>query len=323
MTEKSERRNKSKLSIGQQITHLKEKGVKFERYSEEDAGAYLSRECDFYELTSYRKLFAKRQGGERDGEYVNLDFAQLVTLAELDEMLRESLFAMTRHIEHCNKVALKRHVAEQEGEDGYAIVTDYLASLSPKSKTYRETELERNGRNKYTEAAYEKYKQDMPSWVFLELVPFGTLIDFIRYCGERWGNKALEQSHYDLKKVKSVRNCSAHGSCIINTFAEGENSRCTTSRGTLEAVSRLGLSKPTRQKWLRNAATQEIAITLVRYAQDVPSCPARERDTRRLSEFFDEADAAGDLLPRTGPDATATAAINFLKSLTISLGLID
>ena len=229
--------DKPKLTIAQQIAHLEAKGVTFDRYSKERAAAYLSDECDFYELTSYRKLFAKRQGGKRNGEYANLDFAQLVIFAELDEMLREVLFVMTRHIEHSCKVDLKRNISERNDEDGYAIVADYMASLTPKSRSYREAELERNGRNKYTKAVYEKYERRMPSWVFLELVPFGTLVDFIRFCGARWDDKDFEQSHYDLKKVKSVRNCAAHGSCIINTFAEGANSRRTTSRKTLEAVA--------------------------------------------------------------------------------------
>lgn len=315
--------DKPKLTIAQQIAHLEVKGVTFDRYSKERAAAYLSDECDFYELTSYRKLFAKRQGGKRNGEYANLDFAQLVIFAELDEMLREVLFVMTRHIEHSCKVDLKRNISERNDEDGYAIVADYMASLTPKSRSYREAELERNGRNKYTKAVYEKYEKRMPSWVFLELVPFGTLVDFIRFCGARWDDKDFEQSHYDLKKVKSVRNCAAHGSCIINTFAEGANSRRTTSRKTLEAVAKLGLSKPTRQKWLRNAAAQEIAITLVRYAQDVPSCSARKRDAEKLRGFFNAVEGAGDLLPKTGPDATAAAAINFIRSLTKSLGLLD
>ena len=61
--------DKPKLTIAQQIAHLEAKGVTFDRYSKERAAAYLSDECDFYELTSYRKLFAKRQGGKRNGEY--------------------------------------------------------------------------------------------------------------------------------------------------------------------------------------------------------------------------------------------------------------
>ena len=320
--DREQEHDKPKLTIAQQVAHLKKRGIKFERCNEEDATYYLAEDCDLFEVSSYRKLFSKRQGGERDGQYVNLDFAQLVAFAELDEMLRETLLLMTRRIESRSKVILKRDIAEMEDEDGYAIVSGYIDSLTPKSRGIRKGELERNSRNKFTKAAYEKYKDDMPSWVFLELVPFGTLVDFIRFCGVRWGDKGLEQSHYDLKKVKSVRNCAAHGSCIINLFAEGANSERTTSRGTLEAVAKLGLSKPTRQKWLRNAATQEIAVTLVRYAQDIPEGSARKRDEERLKGFFDAVDAAGNLIPKQGPDATAFAAINFIRSLTVSLRLL-
>ena len=91
---------KPKLSIDQQIAHLRAKGVKFVKCSEEEARSYLSHERGFYELTSYRKLFTKRQGGERDGEYANLDFAQLVAFAELDESLRDAMLVMARQIEH-------------------------------------------------------------------------------------------------------------------------------------------------------------------------------------------------------------------------------
>ncbi|WP_220270573.1 hypothetical protein, partial [Eggerthella lenta] len=42
-----------------------------------------------------------------------------------------------------------------------------------------------------------------------------------------------------------------------------------------------------------------------------------------LRGFFNAVEGAGDLLPKTGPDATAAAAINFIRSLTKSLGLLD
>lgn len=141
---------------------------------------------------------------------------------------------MTQHIEHAWKVALKRAVADRDGEDGYSIVVDYMGSLSPKDRKYRDSEIKRSSRNPYAHGVYEKYADCMPVWAFLELTSFGTLADFVRFCGNRWGDKSLVRAHYDLKKVKSVRNCAAHGSCIINVFAEGENSRHTTSVDTLE-----------------------------------------------------------------------------------------
>ncbi len=59
-----------------------------------------------------------------------------------------------------------------------------------------------------------------------QLTSFGTLIDFVRFCARRWGDRhPSEASHYDLKRVKSVRTCAAHGSCLIDCFAEGGAAR--------------------------------------------------------------------------------------------------
>lgn len=95
-SEKEPKQQKPKLAIAEQITHLKSKGVKFAICDEEEATSFLADVCDFYEATSYRKLFTKRQGGKHDGEYIDLDFAQLKAFFELDQTLRETLFPMTR-----------------------------------------------------------------------------------------------------------------------------------------------------------------------------------------------------------------------------------
>ncbi len=105
---------------------------------------------------------------------------------------------------------------EDRGEDGYAIVADYMASLTAANREYRLRELGADGSSPYSSSLYAKYSGDMPVWAFLELTSFGTLIDFVRFCARRWGDRRLEASHYDLKRVKSVRNCAAHGSCLIN-----------------------------------------------------------------------------------------------------------
>ena len=185
-SEKEPKQQKPKLAIAEQITHLKSKGVKFAICDEEEATSFLADVCDFYEATSYRKLFTKRQGGKHDGEYIDLDFAQLKAFFELDQTLRETLFPMTQHIEHAWKVALKRAVADRDGEDGYSIVVDYMGSLSPKDRKYRDGEIKRSSRNPYAHGVYEKYADCMPVWAFLELTSFGTLADFVPFCGNRW-----------------------------------------------------------------------------------------------------------------------------------------
>ena len=264
--EREKKHVKPKLNIDQQIAHLKAKGVKFEKRDEKQARAYLSHECDFYELTSYRKLFSKRQGGEHDGEYASLDFAQLVAFAELDESLRDAMFVITRQIEHYQGTELNYVIDERDDEDGYAIVKDFFSSVSPDSKGYMEKEFGRSAFSPYTRGIHEKYSDDKSAWAFLKVASFGSLVDFMRFCGSRWGDERLSGSHYNMKRVKSVRNCAAHGSCIINSFAEVDNAKRPASR---------------------------------------------------------EVDEAADLLPKAGPDAKAAAAINFIKSLTRSLGLLE
>lgn len=313
---------KPKLSIDQQIAHLRAKGVKFEKCGVEEARVYLSHERGFYELTAYRKLFTKRQGGERDGEYANLDFAQLVAFAELDESLRDALLVMTRQIEHYQGTKLNYAIDEREDEDGYAIVEDFLLSLKPESKDYMEKEFDRSAFSPYTRGIHEKYSGDKSAWAFLKVASFGSLVDFMRFCGRRWDDERLGGSHYNMKRVKSVRNCAAHGSCIINSFAEVDNAERPASREVHEAAAKTGASKATRRKWLHNSAVQEIATTLVVYADVVPEGKMRQNGIARLKSFFDEADEVADLLPSKGPDAKATAAISFVKSLTKSLGLL-
>lgn len=96
---------------------------------------------------------------------------------------------MTLDIEHFQKVTLLREM-EDRGEDGYAIVADYMASLTTANREYRLRELKMSGRSPYSSSLYAKYSGDMPAWAFLELTSFGTLIDFVRFCAQAMGRQA-------------------------------------------------------------------------------------------------------------------------------------
>ncbi|MEF9877785.1 MAG: Abi family protein, partial [Gordonibacter sp.] len=80
--------------------------MKFIRCSETDAFEYLATKNFYFKVTAYRKLFEKHADGELDGKYIDLDFAQLVELASLDQRLREALLPMTLDVEHFAKVKI-------------------------------------------------------------------------------------------------------------------------------------------------------------------------------------------------------------------------
>ena len=78
------------LGVSQQIERLKEKGVTFDLCDEERAADILARKNNYLRITSYRKLYERQEEGPNVGDYVNLDFGDLVAISSLDRRLREA-----------------------------------------------------------------------------------------------------------------------------------------------------------------------------------------------------------------------------------------
>ena len=70
-----------------------------------------------------------------------------------------------------------------------------------------------------------------------------------------------------------------------------------------------------------NTAMQEVATVLV--ARLVPEGSSRSRAASELAEMFARADGEPEALPDKGPDAAARSALEFLRRLTESLGLVE
>lgn len=181
---------------------------------------------NLFRLSSYRKNYRKRKVGNTL-LYVSLDFAYLKDLAIIDMNLRTVLSKMSLDIEHYAKMQLLS-IFEANKEDGYAIVTDYFNNLSVERKDKLLNELSQSKSSLYCKDLYYKYLSDtkniiLPVWVFIELVPFGSLIDFYKFCGEKKNDKTMLNNHYLLKTTKSVRNAAAHNNCILNDLRPSRN----------------------------------------------------------------------------------------------------
>lgn len=312
----SEGHSKPMLTDEQQIAHMKSKGITFDLVSEEDAAAHLRTKCQFFRIYAYRKLFPKYVGGPHDGKYVKLDFGHLKTLSNLDRQLRDILLAMTLDIEHFAKVRLLS-AAEEHGEDGYAIMRAYRASL-PKNDRFRiEGELKKRRNDPYAGGVVRKYLGDMPIWAFCEVVPFGIFADLVRFCATRRGDKDLRDVHYQLKNSRQIRNAGAHGACILNDVASPSPSKRSPAV-LVNAMNALGIPKRLRSKWLRSRRMVQICSLLYLFSQIVPKGEVRSDRKATLMELFAEVDACG--LP---PENPSMAALLFLKRLTSSLGLLD
>ena len=125
--------DKPRLSLYEQIQHLKDKGILFNIMDEESAKQYLKYNNNYYKLTSFRKNYDKHPGGENKGKYIRLEFAYLVDISIIDMRLRYRIVEMALDVEHHTKLQLLRKIDEYD-EDGYQVVKDYIDSLDDRHK---------------------------------------------------------------------------------------------------------------------------------------------------------------------------------------------
>lgn len=283
---KLEDNRKPKLTVEEQIEHLKSKGVTFDLCGEDEAMRILSEQDHYFRLAAYRVLFPKRVGGAHDDEYAGLDFGHLVDLAGIDQELRGFLLPLTLDVESAAKTKLVGKITEDRNEDGYSIFADYLAHLNHADRNRRKGEISRLTNDAYLGPLVARYPIDeMPAWVFLELSSFGAFADFYLFCAERWGDSSMRREHYLLRCSNSLRNAAAHSSAIINGFsAIAPESPIRTPNEVASALEAAGINKRSRRSKMRNTRIQQIVVLTFSHSHFVHSSN-RESAISRLSLF--------------------------------------
>ena len=283
--------DKPLLTIPRQISLLKSKGVTFDLYPEEEAATFLARN-NYLRTASYRKLYEQRIDGDKAGTYIGLDFGDLVALSRIDRRLREALLLAAVDIEHFAKVHLLNR-AESEGEDGYTIVQSFYESLNHSEHNRIQGTLKARGsvgerRDNYTGDLIAHYGiENLPIWAIVEVMEFGPFLTLYKFCAERWADSRMLQEHYVLKSVKTLRNATAHGSCIVNGFTKNaERTDYEINALIAKSVSAAGMpSTKTRRSKMRNLRIAQIAATLWAIKEFCPAETCQVRHSLRFAEL--------------------------------------
>lgn len=242
---------------------LKAKGVTFVRCSEERALEILTEHETYLHLAAYRVLFQRHTDGPDAGKFVSLDFGDLLDVCALDDQIREAFRLMAKDIERVVKTWLVTE-ASLRGEDGYGIVADFVDSLTDGYRSNLKHDLSLRSRSdEYVGALIGHYRDKMPVWVLLEVIPFGTMLTFYLRCIDRWGEEGRREVHYALKDVKAIRNCASHSGCLCNGFTPERNSSHATSGVVLDWLTDHGIKNTKgRRAKLRNRRTQQLVTTV-------------------------------------------------------------
>ncbi len=306
-----EKIKKELKSAEQLIEHMKSKGIKFNIVSEKEAINYLENNNNYFKLAAFRKNYPKHPAGEFEGQYIDLEFAYLRDLAIIDMTLRYTIVHLALDIEHHAKLQLMRE-AEAHNEDGYGIIKDYFESLDKKNRMRAETEIERNENSIYCGAIIDKHKEAYPIWAFIEIVPFGQLLSFYRFCAERYNDKKMQNTWYQLMACKEIRNASAHSNCILNDLTPN-SAKYSTNNDVMKSLSLIkSISKNTRKSKMSNARIQQIVTLLYVHRNIVTSAGVLNKGKDKLSDLIERMEKHADYYQRHD---MIRSAFDFLKRI--------
>ena len=276
--------NKPMLSTDQLITHLENKGIKFNIITQDQAKEYLTKHNNFFKFYSYRKNYYKSEVGSNIGQYTGLEFAYLTELSRIDVEIRYILLKMCLDIEHFLKIHLISFVETllpNGEEDGYKIVRDFVNSQE-KFNDLIERKIA-NTRNPYCGELIAKYQSDMPIWALVEIITFGELLSLVDFCRtER--SMPLSVDKICLDRVRQIRNATAHNNCIINDLMPHEGNNVPPYINIF--LKNAGVSQNTRNRRLTNRRVNQIVHLFYVYNKLVIKGNTREQRINELKELF-------------------------------------
>ncbi|OAW39994.1 CAAX protease [Staphylococcus epidermidis] len=198
---------KPKLDYEEQIKKLKSLGILFNEITEEEAKEILKNNTYFFKLISFRKNIKK----DSSGNY-NFEFSALSDFATLDMRLRYTLLPMCLDIEHSLKTDILKKITDDVNEDGYTIVQDFINNHNGDLEKIFSSVIKRDGT---VIPSFQKYYDDPPIWVCLELMTFGQFSAFVEFYSERTNDSELRKAGKFIKFAKNIRNKCAHSQPIL------------------------------------------------------------------------------------------------------------
>lgn len=267
------------LTPAEQIEHLKERGISFHLFSEQDALIFLQESSYLTKVSAYRKNYQKHPAGSNKDKYINLDFAYLVELSKIDMLLRRLVMMMCLDLEHAIKVALMNDILSNPNEDGYNIVTIFI-----RGETSFLEQTDRKMQRSYCRDLYYHNEDALPIWVLLEIISFGDLVKLYRIYFDFYHKQRTPPLDYRLlEHIRNIRNAAAHNNCLIahvNHKVE-ENNRLSNMLATYPQIT-----KSRRKKYLRKQFTQDFTVLILSYTTFVKSNGMRTSAKKALDDLF-------------------------------------
>ena len=279
---------KAKLTIEQQIEDMKVKGIRFEISSEQDAAKYLRNKCYYFKLKTYEKNFEKYNGTNKKGQYINLDFAFIQELYEIDNEFKSLIVSMVTYVEHALKIRIINDVINNDLEDGYTIVNTYLSEDFTRVKGIHD----KAGKSTLTDLIQSHVSKtdnqidDYAIWEIVEVLSLGAFIDLYQLYYGTYGSSLPTYTSF-LIPIKILRNAAAHNNCLLNSIRTPYNITFTATKEIMTIISRIkGITPESRNKWMSNPLINDFIVLVYLYLQVVRDTEKKAHCIQSLNAFL-------------------------------------
>lgn len=267
------------LTTDELIEHMKSKGITFQKVSEAEAKQFLTNNNYYMKLASYRANYKKYPSGKHAGTYMDLDFGYLKELSTIDMHLRYYIVEMCLDIEHAIKVQLVTKTAQNPAEDGYEAVKKFLGNNISILKN-----IASHQSSEYCRDLIEKYYPYFPTWVFVEVISFGTLSYFCNFYEELYGETIINNSL--MNTVRDLRNACAHSNCLLNHLAQKIDATKQPHSDITKFVAGMNNVSKNARKHLNGLFTYNFVTLLYVYDKLLPVV-SRQKRYDQLKDFME------------------------------------
>lgn len=274
---------KEKLNLDEQIQHMESKGIKFTIVDKESAKKFLENNTYYFKIKAYSKNFEKYNDGINKGKYVNLEFAYLKDLSTLDMYIRKFIIKMSLDIEHYLKVKLIKDFTNNDKEDGYNIVKEFLNVHS----VIRDN-INIKSNNSTCKYLIEKYNDNFALWNIIEVLTFGEFINLYRFYYSYYQNDEEIKFSNFLLSIKFLRNAAAHNNCLLNGMKKPYSQIITPNMEITKFVSKIpGMTKELKGQKLKNHIVHDFIISVYVFNNVVTSKEIKCNTMEELKELFE------------------------------------
>ena len=280
---------KEKLTIPQQIAHMKSKGINFNIISELEAQKILSQSTYYFKPKVYTKNYNKNEYDK----YNDIDFSYLYEMSKLDLAFRNFVLKLTLNIEHLTKTKFLTDFAASD-EDGYEIVDKFLIECKTANDHIEKLKTTNNGKGGSYDIVKHYIDDKLPIWVIAEVLQFNDFLSLYKifYSRNKYflNNKTLDSYLMSLNSVKWLRNLSAHNNCLLiklNKFDNQERDHLVRKiipfRMNIEPKDKAF----TIEKMVRNSIVEAFLETWIFFLKICNSTAMKNHAREELGNFFE------------------------------------